>query len=161
MKLLTPVDGSSASLLAVKKAIEVAAKYDFSIKLITVVSASHSRRDRRDEHLWRQVDGSIITGRPVLLEDDQFTDKMKEKAEALLDSIISDLDFGSIKVEKEVLAGEPFEKILETAKKENFDLIVIANRGFSSIKQFFTGSVVNRVISEASCPVLVIHSEAQ
>jgi len=79
----------------------------------------------------------------------------------LLDSIISDLDFGSIKVEKEVLAGEPFEQILETAKKENFDLIVIANRGFSSIKQFFTGSVVNRVISEASCPVLVIHSEAQ
>ena len=161
MKLLTPVDGSPASLLAVKKSIEIAEKYNYSIKIVTVVTAHDFRRDKRNEHLWRQVDGSIIAGRPVSMEDDQITNSLKESADQLLTSIIAEFDFKNIPVEKEVLSGEPYEKILETAQKENFDLIVIANRGFSSIKHFFTGSVAQRVISEASCPVLVIHSDAE
>jgi len=56
------------------------------------------------------------------------------------------------------LIGEPFEKIVETAKNGNYDLIVMGNRGFSKIKRFFVGSVTQRVISEAPCPVLVIRS---
>ena len=161
MKILTPVDGSKASINAVKKAIEIAGKYDFSIKLVTVITFHESRRDRRNEHLWRQVDGSIISGRSVLVEEDQFTNKLRDTANKLLDSIVASFDFGSIKVEREVLLGEAYEEILEVAKKEKFDLIVMANRGFSSIKHFFTGSVVQRVISEAPCPVLVIHADAE
>jgi nucleotide-binding universal stress UspA family protein len=36
----------------------------------------------------------------------------------------------------------------------------MGNRGFSKIKRFFVGSVAQRVISEAPCPVLVIHSDS-
>ena len=57
--------------------------------------------------------------------------------------------------------GEIYEKILDIAKDENFDLIVMGNRGFSKIKRFFVGSVTQKVISEAPCPVLVIHSDAE
>jgi len=161
MKILTPVDGSKASVHAVKKAIEIACKYNFSIKIITVANYSLSRRDRRNENLWRQVDGSLITGRPIVTDEDQFSKRLREDAEKLLNEITVECEFGNIAVEKEVLLGEAYEKILETAKNENFDLIVMANRGFSSIKHFFTGSVVQRVISEAPCPVLVIHAEAE
>ena len=161
MKILTPVDGSKASINAVKKSIEIAEKYDFSIKLVTVITTHESRRDRRNEHLWRQVDGSIISGRSVLVEEDQFTNKLRDTANDLLNSITAEFDFGQIKVEKEVLLGEAYEEILEVARDEKVDLIVMANRGFSSIKHFFTGSVVQRVISEASCPVLVIHADAE
>jgi nucleotide-binding universal stress UspA family protein len=37
----------------------------------------------------------------------------------------------------------------------------MGNRGFSKIKRFFLGSVAQKVISEAPCPVLVIHTEAE
>lgn len=160
MKLLVPVDGSSSSVNAVKKSVEIAKKYDFSIKLISVIGSDVSRKYRRNEHLWRQVDGSIITGRAVTIDNDEFTNKMRESSDELLNTILSELDFGDIKVEKEVLLGEPYAKILETAENENFDLIVMGNRGFSDIKSFFLGSVTQRVTSEAKCPVLVIHTDA-
>ena len=160
MKLLVPVDGSSASVNAVKKSIEIAKKYDFSIKLICIIASDVSRRHRRNEQLWRQVDGSVITGREMTINDDALTNKVQESSDKLLDSIVTELDFGDIKVEKEVLFGEPYVKILEMAKIESFDLIVMSNRGFSDIKHFFLGSVAQRVISEAPCPVLVIHADA-
>lgn len=56
--------------------------------------------------------------------------------------------------------GEAYTTILEVAERDNVDLIVIGNRGQSRIQRFFLGSVANRVIAEAKCPVLVIHTEA-
>jgi nucleotide-binding universal stress UspA family protein len=79
----------------------------------------------------------------------------------LLDSLTEELDFGDAKIEKAVLVGEPYQMILETAKGISADLIVMGNRGFSKIKRFFVGSVTQRVISEAPCPVLVIHTDAK
>jgi len=153
MKLLVPVDGSTASLNAVKKSIEIAKKYNFSIKLISVVDSDAVSGGSRNEKLWRGVDGTVIS------EVEELPEKMKEYAARLLDGITSQLDFSDINVQTEVLLGEPYIKILETAKNEHFDLIVMGNRGFSKIKRFFIGSVVQRVISEAPCPVLVIHTD--
>lgn len=136
MKLLVPVDGSCASINAVKKAIEIAKKHDFSIKLLAVVDSGH------------------------LTVDESYEEKRKESLRNLLDSIVERLEFSGIATEKEVLVGEPALEILDTAQKERMDLIVIGNRGFSKIKRFFLGSVAQRVIAEAPCPVLVIHTDA-
>lgn len=155
-KILVPVDGSNASISAVKKAIEMAQKYDASIKLISVVKPSENRKAARNDNLWSAVDGSIITNSTDL--EAKLENKYLENANMLLNQIITKLDFGKTIVEKEVLVGEPFEKIIDTAKNENFDMIVMGNRGFSKIKRFFVGSVTQKVISEAPCPVLVIKS---
>ena len=102
------------------------------------------------------MDGSIIMN-CVEMEKD-LENKYVENAQRLLDQIETKLDFSGTRVEKQVLIGDPFEKIVETAKNGNFDLIVMGNRGFSKIKRFFVGSVTQKVISEAPCPVLVIRS---
>lgn len=155
-KILVPVDGSNASISAVKKAIEVGKKYNSDIKLVTVVKSTENRSKERNENLWNAVDGSIITN-CVEMEKD-LENKYVENAQRLLDQIETKLDFSGTRVEKQVLVGDPFEKIVETAKNGNFDLIVMGNRGFSKIKRFFVGSVTQKVISEAPCPVLVIRS---
>ena len=155
MRLLVPVDGSNASINAVKKALELARKNNYSIKLISVVAEKNSEY-RRNENAWRGVDGSIIS-ESVELEK-QLENKIKANAERLLSAIVSKLDFNGIKVETEVLLGEPYVKILEAAKNDNADMIVMSNRGFSKIKRFFVGSVTQRVISEAPCPVLVVNT---
>ena len=157
MKPLVPVDGSSASINAVKKSIEIAKKYGFSIKLISVVDTDNLSNYSRNEKLWRHVDGSLLIENN---EIDELNEKIKEKSIKLLDTIFIKLDLLGIRVEKEVLLGEAYVNILETAKNENFDLLVMGNSGFSKIKRFFTGSVAQKVISEAPCPVLVIHTDA-
>lgn len=155
-KILVPVDGSNASISAVKKSIEVGKKYNSNIKLITVVKSTENRSKERNENLWNAVDGSIITNCVEL--EKNLENKYVENAQRLLDQIVTKLDFSGTKVENQVLVGEPFEKIVETAKNGNFDLIVMGNRGLSKVKRFFVGSVTQKVISEAPCPVLVIRS---
>jgi nucleotide-binding universal stress UspA family protein len=155
MKLLVPVDGSNASIGAVKKALELSKKYNFSIKLISVVAEKNSEY-RRHENAWKGVDGSVIAESEEL--EKQLEKKIKENAERLLNAIISKLDFNGIRVESDVLLGEPYVKILETAKNDKIDMIVMSNRGFSKIKRFFVGSVTQRVIAEAPCPVLVVNT---
>ena len=124
MKLLVPVDGSNASISAVKKALELARKYNFSIKLISVVSAKNSEY-RRHENAWKGIDSSVISESEEL--ERQLEMKIKENAQRLLNAIISKLDFSGIRVELEVLLGEPYVKILETARNDNIDMIVMSN----------------------------------
>lgn len=154
MKLLVPIDGSKASINALKKAIEIAKKYDFLMTLLMVVEESHWGYER-NQNFWHQVDGSIIT---VGVEHEVVT-KMEVRAAELLDEITSAFDFSGIALEKTVVTGEPSIEILDLAKNEGFDLIVMGNKGMSKIKRFFTGSVTQRVIAEAPCPVLTIHED--
>ena len=114
-----------------------------------------------NEQLWRQVDGSIIIGRDTKIDDEALKQIMVHNASDLLESILSEFDFTNIEFETQIYFGEPYIKILETAQNEKFDLIVIGNRGFSKIKRFFIGSVAQRVLAEAPCPVLVIHTDAE
>lgn len=161
MKLLVPVDGSLASYNAAKKSAEIAEKYSAVVMLLTVVDDDTITSHTRNERLWRQMDGSVIAGKTRTLDSDDYIAEMREDSLKLLDSLTEELDFGSAKVEKAVLIGEPYHMILETAKGIGADLIIMGNRGFSKIKRFFVGSVTQRVISEAPCPVLVIHTDAQ
>lgn len=153
MKLLVPIDGSKASINALKKAIEIAKKYDFSMTLMTVVEESHLTGYGRNQNFWHQVDGSIISVGVA----PEMVSKVEEGAAEFLDDIAAAFDFTGINLEKIIATGEPSIEILELAKNEAFDLIVMGNRGMSKIKRFFTGSVTQRVIAEASCPVLSIH----
>lgn len=60
-----------------------------------------------------------------------------------------------------VLEGEPYQALLEYAKKENIDMIVLGIRGHGLLEQFLVGSTTDRVISRAACPVLAVrHIEA-
>ncbi|WP_026393975.1 universal stress protein [Acetobacterium malicum] len=154
MKLLVPIDGSKASINALRKAIEIAKEYNFSITLLMVVEENHWGYER-NQNFWHQVDGSIIS---VGVEH-EVVSKLEERAAELLDAAASTFDFSGIDLEKMVITGEPSIEILDLAKKEGFDLIVMGNRGMSKIKRFFTGSVTQRVIAEAPCPVLSIHED--
>jgi nucleotide-binding universal stress UspA family protein len=157
MKILVPVDGSTASINAVKKAIEVAKKMNGTIKLLTVVHIDGLQNYLRYKRQWSQVDGSAISESDP--EEKKIEEKMKENSWRMLKAVVEKLDFSNIQTEEEVLIGEPYEVILETARNEYFDLIVMGNRGFSKIKRFFVGSVTQRVISDSPCPVLVMHTK--
>ena len=61
------------------------------------------------------------------------------------------------KLETRVLMGSPAEKILELAKKENIDLIIMGAHGRKGLERVFFGSVADKVVTGALCPVMTIH----
>jgi nucleotide-binding universal stress UspA family protein len=52
--------------------------------------------------------------------------------------------------------GDPAQMIANTARRKNFDLIVIGSKGLTGIKQFFLGSVARKVITYSNNSVLVV-----
>jgi nucleotide-binding universal stress UspA family protein len=64
---------------------------------------------------------------------------------------------GFPKLETRVDVGSPAEKILELAKKEKIDLIVMGAHGRKGLDRAIFGSVADKVVASAPCPVLTIH----
>lgn len=57
-----------------------------------------------------------------------------------------------------VAIGDPSSEIIDYAQEINADLIVIPTRGRTGLSRFFLGSVAERVIRYAHCPVLVVRT---
>jgi nucleotide-binding universal stress UspA family protein len=61
-----------------------------------------------------------------------------------------------LKISQKLVEGRPSTRIVETAKEGNFVLIVMGSRGLSGVKEFFLGSVSDRVADDAECPVMIV-----
>ena len=62
-----------------------------------------------------------------------------------------------IRLKTEVLDGESeVQVIIEYAKKNSVDLIVIGSRGLSKFRRLLLGSVADALVSHAPCPVMLI-----
>ncbi len=143
-KILVPVDGSAASLKAAAEAFKIARKYDSEVVIFHVFIES-------DIDMYNKF-GVVID--PAM---SKMKNKLKDNENKLLDSIIGNFDISGLTVKKKIVSGVAYEEILKEAAEGNYDLIVIGQRGYSKIKRFFVGSQTVRVISDAPCPVLVIH----
>jgi len=60
-------------------------------------------------------------------------------------------------VVRRVVVGMPYRTIVEIAEAEKVDLIVMATHGRTGFSHLFMGSVAERVVRTAPCPVLTIH----
>jgi nucleotide-binding universal stress UspA family protein len=61
------------------------------------------------------------------------------------------------KLETRVELGSPAEKIVETAKQEKIDMIIMGAHGRTGLDRVIFGSVADKVLQSAPCPVLTIH----
>ena len=57
-----------------------------------------------------------------------------------------------------VVTGDPANSIIEAAQEQAADLIVMATHGRTGLKHFFLGSVAERVVREASVPVMTVRA---
>ncbi|MGH7962367.1 MAG: universal stress protein [Candidatus Binatia bacterium] len=63
-------------------------------------------------------------------------------------------------VDTRVVMGNPFWEICQTAEQEHVDLIVMGSQGRTGLAHVFLGSVAERVVRHAPCPVLVARRPA-
>ena len=143
--ILVAIDGSKSADKALDFALDLAQKYSAKIVLISVfeplsVSMITLGIGLSPVNLATHIDGLMDFRKKILLD---AVKKAKNKNSELV-------------VTKILAEGRPSDKIVETAKEQKCDLIVIGSRGLGGIKEFFLGSVSNRVADHAQCPVLII-----
>jgi nucleotide-binding universal stress UspA family protein len=86
-----------------------------------------------------------------------FQDAMKNEAEKLLKNAVEFGQKEGVKMHSDVIIDSSAQKaIIDYAKKQKMDLIVVGTKGMTGIEKFLMGSVANHVITYAHCPVLVI-----
>jgi nucleotide-binding universal stress UspA family protein len=138
-KILAPTDLSELSKLGIRYALETAR--DASAEVI-VYHAIDFGAD------WHNRRADFGPNRDLLEDSRCLMDKFL--AENFADCI--DL----VEVRQVVEFGAPYKNIVEKAAEENVDMIVMSTHGRTGVDHFILGSVAEKVVARAPCPVLVI-----
>ncbi|HEU5322556.1 MAG TPA: universal stress protein, partial [Methylomirabilota bacterium] len=93
---------------------------------------------------------------------DEMTRERAAELERMLGAVESELARPAGTVKREVSVGVPGEAIVEAAREAGAELVVLGARGLGRFKRLLLGSVSERVLRQATCPVLVVkrHPEA-
>ncbi len=141
--ILVPTDFSKYSDAAIKKAIDIATQHNSNIYLLHVI-------DRQIQQC--AVDYCLDYAVVKQLEKASIKEsKGKLKKEA--DGIIKNK---KIKVIFDIKNGVPSEVILSEQKAKKINLIVIASHGKTGLLKHLMGSVADKVVRGAKCPVLIV-----
>ena len=81
---------------------------------------------------------------------------MKMRDENLLQEVAARLQTGPYEVRTDWLHGDPATAILETTGRSQTELVVVGARGLKGIKRFLLGSVSQKVLTHATCSVLIL-----
>lgn len=137
-KILVPTDGSEFAKKAQKQALFLANVWGAEIIAISV------------------TENNFISGLPSDDEVYQLNQILKERSEENLEEF-DKLNKNDLKITHVIKEGLPAKVILEVAKEEDVDLIVMGSSGKSGFDRFIMGSVADKVVNSAKCAVLVVH----
>jgi len=85
-----------------------------------------------------------------------FWANVKKEADQTLGRYAGELRKKGLDVEAIVREGYPATAIVDEAASQNADLIVIGTHGLSGLKHLLLGSIAERVVQKAPCPVLAV-----
>jgi len=140
-KILVPTDFSEFSDKALESAVDIAKKENATIELLHVISV-------------------IQTCSVDYCFDQQTLDMLeKNSINASMDQMKKEIDrvpgASSVQIETVIRKGTPYEEILNEQKEKKIDLIVIGSHGKTGLIHHLMGSVAERVMRGAKCPVLL------
>jgi nucleotide-binding universal stress UspA family protein len=142
-KILVPVDFSEYSKMAVDYSVEFAKKFGSELILIYVI-----------EPIVYPSDfglGQI----PINQVDLEIQSKAEDELKRLIDEKIPP----TIKTNYFVRTGKPFLEIINAAKEQDCDLIIIASHGHTGIEHILFGSTAEKVIRKSPIPVLTVREK--
>ncbi len=131
-KILCPVDFDANSLQALQLASELAQECKATLHLLHVVA--------------------MPPGPEVALPFGKMEMAARTKLERLARRKVN----GKARYQVDVLMGDPSVEILQAAKRQGANLIVMATHGRQGLRHLVLGSVAEHVVREASCPVLTV-----
>lgn len=145
-RILCPTDFSELSIGAMKYAGLLAEKFGANLHVLHVVDQAYQ--------YWMAMGPETIPAGPTVEE-------MMATAQKQMDEFVAQHGPRDLKADTEIISGRPFLEIIRIAKEKNVDLIVIGTHGRGALTQMLLGSVADKVIHKAPCPVLSVREPGQ
>jgi nucleotide-binding universal stress UspA family protein len=142
-KILVPVDFSSHSNAALELAIDFAKSFEASITLLHCYQLSPS--------------GGSPYG---IVMPPEYCEKIREAAERYLKKWCEKAAAAGIEVDYSSSSANPAQEILRRAEEIGADLIVMGTNGLTGISHLMIGSIAERTLRLAPCPVMTIRADA-
>jgi universal stress protein A len=139
-RILAPTDFSELSKQGLTSALELAETFGAKLLLLHVV-----------EPPTYPIEGIMPSHLGTTMLDD-----LERQASRDLAPMLSETHGSIVEVTRRVVAGIPYRKIVEVAEEEKSDLIVMTTHGRTGFSHLVMGSVTEKIVRTAPCPVLTI-----
>ena len=140
-KILCPTDFSELSVGAVNYAVLLAETFGARLHLLHVVDQAYQ--------YWMAMGPETVPAGPT---PDELIKTTTKQMEDFAGQYVPE----KLQASKEVISGRPFLEIIRVAKERKSDLIVIGTHGRGALRQVLLGSVAEKVVRKAPCPVLSV-----
>jgi nucleotide-binding universal stress UspA family protein len=140
-----PIDFSDASRAAMETAADLARRFGATLTLLHAYPVPG----------YTFPDGSVVAS-PRMLQElaDQAARHLGEWKRLAQ-------EMGAPTVNAETLVGEPAPEILSYARDHGIDLLVVGTHGRTGLEHALMGSIAERVVRRARCPVLTVHPQGR
>lgn len=139
-RILCPVDFSETSRVAMETAIELASRFDAELLLVHAYPIPG----------YTFPDGSAVASSRML------QDLSDEAARHLEEWRVLAVKAGARRVTVETAVGDPAGEIVRIAQDRKSELVVMGTHGRTGIEHALMGSIAERVVRRAKCPVLTV-----
>lgn len=133
-RILVPTDGSSGTAHVALQAIDLAEQYGATLHVV---------------HVMEEPGSSLVAGT-------ESRDRLEERGNEAIERVERMAAVHGVEVATELLEGGPAETIVEYATEIGADLIVAGTHGRSGVKRHVIGSVAERLVRHAECPVMTV-----
>lgn len=138
--VLAPVDFSEHSKVALQTARHTAASYEADLQILHV--------------LENVIHPAFYNMGAVSIKDLQ--PDIEERSKAAMLELFEETDGPDVRTEYFTREGHAARTIVRFAQEQDTDLIVISTHGLTGVEHFLLGSVAEKVVRRAACPVLVV-----
>jgi nucleotide-binding universal stress UspA family protein len=142
-RILCPVDFSETSDLASRYAVALAEANGAEVTLLHVVAP-----------VIAALPGEAVLPDVAQANIDELADACRER----LAATIGGLAQSGVTLQYRVVSGVPFVEIIRVAREMESDLIVMGSHGRTGLGHLLIGSVAERVVRKAPCPVLTVRN---
>ncbi len=140
-KILVPIDFSKNSRKLLKSSIDVATKFAAELEIIYVVQS------------LEDYSGFFVPHMPIA----QFEEEMMQSATRKMRNFLDENMDTSVSFTSKVLSGDVAEEIVNHANTDDIGMIVMGTHGYKGLEKVLFGSVAEKVVKTAPCPVLTIN----
>ena len=128
--------------------------FDFSDAAIEALTTAREFVARPEQLLVLHVIQPPETNSPAFIVGELDIDELRVHADTELAKALSNAGIGE--AQRRLCVGDPATEILEVAREIDAALIVMPSRGKVGVRRWMVGSVAERVVRRARCPVLVL-----
>ena len=141
--ILVPLDGSSRAEMILEHVADLAQRYKAKVIFLEVIEAPHS----------------VVAPDGIYVPDQQIVAERTQASQAYLTNLQGRFLEKGLDAAFRIASGRVVDEIIETAARENADLIAMSSHGRTGLARVFYGSVAAGVLHRIDRPLLLIRAE--